>query len=111
VPPIKEVDVALFGQVALEEPSHHAYSQTWFESPYLLLGELPYLFVVGARLSRHVYKDLAMKAFSPIFLKQDEDSLPKRVLCFPRFLAVHALRFPFDAAVISAALALKPVPT
>ena len=58
------VIVDLLVQVALEEPIHPAYSQTRLKCPHLRLRELPYLFVVGATLSRHLYKDLAVRAFA-----------------------------------------------
>jgi hypothetical protein len=57
VPPLKNVEVALLGQVALEEAIDHAYPQTRFEGPHIRLGELPYLLAVGARPSRHFFKE------------------------------------------------------
>ena len=99
--------MALFGQVALEEAIHHAYPQTRFESPQLCPGELPYLFEVETIPSRHLYEDLAVRAFGQVFLKQTEDLLPRRALCLPRFRSIHALRLPLLAAIIGAALALK----
>src|SRR5215208_5971111 len=52
-----------FCQVALEEAIDHAYPQTRFERPQIRLGELPYLLALGARPSRHFFKDLAVTAF------------------------------------------------
>jgi hypothetical protein len=84
----------LLGHVALEEPIHHAYSQTWFESPNLRPGELPYLLAVGAGISRHFYEDLAVMAFGQGLLRQGENPRPKRALRFPGFRSAHVLVFP-----------------
>ena len=40
---LKDVEVALLGDIALEEAIDHAYPQTRFEDPHLRLEELPYL--------------------------------------------------------------------
>jgi hypothetical protein len=78
VPPHEEVIVDLLGHVVHQEPIHHAYSQTRLKSPYLRLGELSYLFVVGATLSQHVYKDFAVTALGQVFLKHGEGTFPIR---------------------------------
>jgi hypothetical protein len=108
VPPLKNVEVALLGQVALEEAIDHAYPQTRFEGPHIRLGELPYLLAVGARPSRHFFKDLAVTAFGQVLLRQGEHPSPKRALRIPGFRSAHAHRLPFLAALTGAAQALKP---
>src|SRR5215212_1515526 len=108
VPPLKDVEVALLVHVALEEPIHNAYPQTRLEGFHLRLGELPYLFVVRDTLSRHLYKDLAMRAFDQVFLNHGEDPFPIRAFRFPGFRSAHAHRLPFLAALTGAAQALKP---
>jgi hypothetical protein len=83
VPPHKEVTVDLLGHVALQEPIHHAYSQTRLKSPYLRLGELSYLFVVGTTLSQHVYKDFAEMALGQVFFNHGEGTFPIRAPSLP----------------------------
>jgi hypothetical protein len=111
VPSLKDVEVALLVHVALEESIHNADPQTRLEGFHLRLGELPYLFVVGDTLSRHIYKDLGVRAFDQIFLNHGEDPFPIRAFRFPRLRSVHALRFPFLAAVTGTAQALEPLAT
>jgi len=76
VPPIKEVDETLFGEVPFEELVHYVYSQPWLKTPHLRPRELPYLFPIGAGLFQHLHKNLPVAPLGQVFLKQSEDSLP-----------------------------------